>query len=96
MTKKSVSRLILVLAAAFVLQASFLLSTQREVRISWKSQRVYVHEGDLVSVVSPEYAEDASKAVEEMWLVCRYWTGITFRILLSPGICPLITPSSRS
>ena len=94
MSRRTFGRIIAGLVAAFVVQAAILMTMDRQVRLSSVMTRVYIYEGDLVSIAPPENADKASRTVIRNWLVCRYWNGMVVKTFLVPTAdpCPLITP----
>ena len=91
MTIRAAVRVSLLALAIFAMQAIYLLSTERRIRLTIAPKIAYMYEGDLVSDEPPENADKASRTVKVNWELCRYWTGLTIRTLFLPsGSCPVI------
>lgn len=76
----------------FVIQAVYLLSTERRIRLTVTPKHAYIYEGDLVSDIPPQNANEAPRMVTANWELCRYWTGLTITTVFLPsGNCPAIT-----
>lgn len=91
MTRQAAVRVSLLALTIFVMQAIYLLSTEKQIRLTLAPKVAYIYEGDLVSDEPPESADEASRTVTANWELCRYWTGLIIRTHFLPsGNCPVI------
>lgn len=92
MTRRTAIRIASLSLTIFVMQAAYLLSTDRRVLLTVTPKPAYIYEGDLVSDTPPENADRDSRTVTANWELCRYWTGLTIKTVFLPsGNCTAIT-----
>lgn len=93
MRRPAIKWTVLGLISLLLAQAVLLRVTGKWVLLAAKQTRIYTYEGDLVSDIPPQNADEASRTKEGIGFDCRYWTGISVRHYLggSRDECPRIT-----